>query len=61
MSRLLYVGATIAHAIEREEETEVAIAAIPPQAMRVLAIDAETLQSQVEGFKALVNEVAEML
>jgi len=61
LARLTHVAATIAHAINREEDTEAAIAAIPPAAMRALAIDAETLQSQVEGFKSLVGEVAGML
>lgn len=61
LARLTYVATMLAHTIESEGNSDAAIAAVPPAAMRALAIDADALRNHVDGFKAMVGEVADML
>jgi putative nucleotidyltransferase with HDIG domain len=61
LARLIFVAATIAHALTREVDVNAAIAAIPPATMHALAIDPSSLPKQVEGFRNLVAEVANTL
>ncbi len=61
LARLIYVAAVIASAIERQEDVATAIAALPLEVAGPLALDPERLGPQIEGFKALVSEVAQVL
>jgi HD-like signal output (HDOD) protein len=61
LAGLIFVAATIAHALAREVDVNAAIAAIPAATMRALAIDPSSLPKQVEGFRNLVAEVANAL
>jgi putative nucleotidyltransferase with HDIG domain len=61
LARLIFVAATIAHALARDVDVNAAIAAIPPETTRILAIDPSSLLSQVENFRSLVAEVVNTL
>lgn len=61
LARVVFVAAVIAHAIERKEDAALAIAGLPPEVTAALALDPEKLTAQIEGFRALVSEVAQVL
>lgn len=61
LARLVFAAAVIAHAIERKDDVAAAITALPPEVVAPLPLDPEKLGSQIEGFKALVSEVAQVL
>jgi len=61
LARLVFVAAVIASAIERKDDVAAAIAALPLDVAGPLALDPEKLGPQIEGFKALVSEVAQVL
>jgi HD-like signal output (HDOD) protein len=61
LARVVFVAAVIAHAIERKEDVALAIAGLPPEVTAALALDPDKLTAQIEGFRALVSEVAQVL
>lgn len=61
LAKLIFAAAVIAQAIERKEDVAVAISTLPPHVAAPLPLDPEKLGPQIEGFKALVSEVAQVL
>ncbi len=61
LARLIYVAAVITTAMERKEDITQAISSVPLEVAGPFALDPEKLEQQIEGFKALVSEVAQVL